>query len=78
MPRRRGRQASPKAQPAGRRSPAFFPGGQKKALVSFQGRRPFVPDVFTGILVVCQGFRELLSSQSLAQRFLEKPTQLWF
>ena len=42
---------APEAPPAGRRSPAFFPGGQS---------RPFVPDVFTGILAISQGFSELL------------------
>ena len=30
-------------------------------------RRPFVPDVFTGILVISQGFSELLGSDDFAQ-----------
>ncbi len=56
------RQAPIEPQPAGRRSPAFFPGGQPKPLVSFQGRRPFVSDVLTRMLVTYQGFSELLGS----------------
>jgi hypothetical protein len=34
---RRAEQAASEARPAGRRSPAFFPGGQPKVLVIFQG-----------------------------------------
>jgi len=47
-------------QPAGRRSPVSFPGGQPKVPAVSRGRRPFVPDALTGILVVVQGFGELL------------------
>jgi len=36
------------------------PPGQSMILVSFQGRRPFVPDALTGILAVCQGISGLL------------------
>ena len=49
-------------QPAGRRSPAFFPGGQSKTAVGPAFLAGFVPDDLTGILVTFQGFSELLGS----------------
>jgi len=47
---------------AARRPQAMLPSppGQSKILVSFQGRRPFVPDALTGVMVLCQGFSGML------------------